>query len=210
MRWFGLNSAGVIALALAGGLAGCAAGGEDPGNTLGNLFAYNTTKPPPVERSVKARDVECPVVQVEEGQSAYRLYAGADHSNEGVRQQFSFGEMSRECTADESTVHMRVGISGYVQAGPAGGPGAFTVPIKVVIRRESDLQPAVVKTYRVNAAIAPGETSAPFSMVTEPLDVPFVSSAADEDYSIYVGFDAGPAPAVRKPARARRKGRAAG
>ena len=203
-----ISAPGALALTVTAalGLAGCGGKGEDPGNTLGNLFAYNSTKAPPVAATGQSTvAVECPIIVVADSGSAYRIYAGADKSNTGVRTQYSLGELSRDCSSDGTTVNIRIGISGFVQAGPAGGPGSFLVPVKVLIQRESDKQPAVVKTYRINASIPQGETEAPFAMVTEPIPVPFVSKQADEDYSIYVGFDQGGAAAPRTVARRHRR-----
>jgi hypothetical protein len=187
------------------GLAGCGGKGEDPGNTLGNLFAYNTANPAPAPSLGKAIDVECPIVLVADSGGAYRIYAGADKSASSVKTQYSLGELSRECGAVDNNLTIRLGISGYVQAGPVGGPGSFSVPIKVTIQRESDKQPAAVKTYRIAATIPPGETQAPFALVTDPIAVPLLTRQADDDYSIYVGFDQGGKPErPQKVARRRR------
>ncbi len=202
------TGSGALALAMTAalGLAGCGGKGEDPGNTLGNLLAYNTANPPPVAPASGkgAVNVECPIVVVADSGSAYRIYSGADKSNANVKTQYSLGDLSRDCSSDGASVNIRIGISGYVQAGPAGGAGSFVVPIKVLIQRDSDKQPAAVKTYRINAAIPQGDTQAPFAMVTEPISVPFISKQADDDYSIYVGFDQGGPAKPEKVARRRR------
>ncbi len=196
---------GALVVALAMGLGGCAGKGEDAGNALGNIFAYNSTKAPPIAQSRKTIDVVCPVVQVVDGKAAYRIYAGSDKTNTAVKQQYSMGELSRDCSAEDANLTIRVGISGYVQAGPAGGPGSFDVPVSVIVRREADQQPAAIKTYRIAATIAPGETSTTFALVTEPIAVPYIHEEADDDYSIYVGFDDGKPEAPRKITRKRQR-----
>ncbi len=207
MRGTGCRRRGVVAaICAAVGLAGCGAKGEDPASTIGNIFAFNSTKAPSAQPRDRTVDVDCPILQVSEGEAAYRAYAGPEKTSDKVRYQFSFGDLSRECVGRGDTLTIRLGVSGYVTAGPAGGPGAFRVPLKIVVRRESDLQPALTRTIPVEATIAPGEGRASFAFVTEPLTLPLISRQADSDYSIYVGFDqgGGAAPAApRKTARRR-------
>lgn len=206
MRRTGLFPAG-LALAAVFGLAGCGSKTEDPGVTLGNLFAYNTTKPAPAAPAAKSGEVECPVVDVTEGQAVYRAYGGGDKSNASVKYQFSFGALSRECFAEDSRINIRIGISGYLQAGPAGGSGSASVPVRVVIRREGEQRPTVEKTFRVEATIAPGETSTTFALVTDGLSVPYLSAQADDDYQIFVGFEQGGAAARPEKVARRRRAR---
>ena len=99
---------------------------------------------------------------------------------------------------------MRVGVAGYVQSGPVGGPGSFSVPVRIVVRRESDQQIVATKSYRVAAAIPQGDTQAPFTLVTEPMSVPALSNASEDDYTIYVGFDSGAPDKPQKPKPRRR------
>ena len=190
-RGFALVFAGVLTLPLA------ACGGspsEGLGSTIGNLIAFNSVNAPPAPaaRGPSEIDVECPEVLVAEGQAAMRIYGGADRSNAGLRHQFSFGEMSRECRAIEGKVDIRVGVSGYVLAGPMGGPGSFQVPVRVSVRRDSNNQTVQTKTYRVAATIAPGEAQAAFTLVSDPLTVPLLRTDVSQDYSIFVGFDGSP------------------
>ena len=151
--------------------------------------------------------VDCPIVQVADGQAAFRAYAGADRSSSGVKYQYSFADISRECVGvPGGQIGVRVGVAGYVLAGPAGGSGNFNVPVKVTIRRESDQAVVSTKIYRVATAIPPGETQSTFSVVSDQILVPFVSNEADEDYSIYVGFDASSEAPKANPRRNRRRG----
>ena len=197
----------VVALAAATAGCGAGSGGEDAGTTLGNLFAYNSLKAPPFPQAQKAQvAVDCPIVQVADGQASYRAYTGADHSSAGVRYQYSIGDVARECIASpDGRIEIRVGVAGYVLAGPSGASGTFNVPVKVVVRSEKDQSIVASKVYRVATSIPPGDSQATFSTVSEPLVVPYLREAADEDYSIYVGFDGpgGDAPQKRTPRRRR-------
>ena len=201
-RGFGLLFSGMFLLPLAG--CGSATDGG-VSSTLGNLIAFNSPTPPPVRENKEAPvlEVECPEVMISEGQSAFRTYTGADKSSAGVKHQYSFGEMSRECIATKDRIDIRVGVSGYVLSGPMGGPGAFQVPVRVSIRRDSDGQIVQSRTYRIAAAITAEQPQAPFAVVTEPLSVPFTRAEANMDYSIFVGFDATP----EKPQKAAPKQR---
>jgi hypothetical protein len=191
-RGFGLLLTGLFALPLAGCGSSPSEGGI--GSTLGNLIAFNSTTPPPVReiRGANEVEVECPDVLVSDGQAAMRTYAGADKSSAGVKHQYSFGEMSRECRAVDGRIDIRVGVSGYVLAGPMGGPGAFQVPVRVSVRRDSDGQMVQSKVYKVAATIAPDQAQAAFSVVSDPLTVPLLRTDASLDYSIFVGFDGSP------------------
>jgi len=176
-------------------LAGC---GSTPdgglSSTFGNLMAFNSPTAPPIRENKGSGfvEVECPEVLVADGQAAYRTYAGADKSSAGVKHQYSFGEMSRECIATNDRIDIRVGVAGYVLSGPMGGPGSFQVPVRVWVRRDSDGQVLQSKTYRIAAAITADQAQASFAVVTEPMTVPFTRTEANMDYSLFVGFDATP------------------
>ncbi len=192
------------------GLAGCGSKGDDSSSALANLFAYNSVKAPPIPATQKIVDVDCPIVQIPDEQGAYRVYSGADKSNSSVRYQFSLGEISRDCSSDGSQIEFRLGVSGYVQAGPAGGPGTFSVPLKIAIVREDGHVEAAGKSFKIEATIPPGETQAVFSLVTDPISVPYISRAADDDYGLYVGFEQGPPEKPHKPEKPARRKKAPG
>ena len=199
-----MNGATALLCAIAASLPLSACGSiadSGVGSTLGNMIAFNSATPR-AHTELKPGEIEvnCPAVLIMDGKSAYRAYASAEQTNENVKVQYSFGDLARECIASEGKIAMRVGISGFVLAGPKGGPGNFQVPVRVMIRRDATLQPAVEKTYRVDAALSNGNLQAPFSLVTEPLEVPLVSTDAAQDYSILIGFDATPEK-PQKPAK---------
>lgn len=203
-----IGATGGLAVVIGGlGLAGCSnqPGGSDPASTLVNLVLFNSTKaPPPSPLPGKAPvRIQCPEIEVQDGTSAVRVFAGADHSNENVRYQFSLDDTARDCRRVGRDLEIKVGVAGRVLAGPAGAPSSFTVPVRVVIRRESDETAAVSQLYKVAATMPPGQTQTAFTLVSDPLSVPFLHPDADRDYTILVGFDQG--AGAHGAARARRK-----
>ena len=117
--------------------------------------------------------------------------------------QFSLGDLARECRAQDGTISIRVGVSGYLLAGRAGATGTFSVPVRVSVRSLAEDRIVATRVIRVSAAIPAGEAQATFAVVADPLTVPYLRPQADQDYEIFVGIDPkGAAP--EKPARRRR------
>ena len=201
----GLGGKLVLALGCIGFLAGCSTGASGPGNTLSNLILFNSTTAPPVTPpSKQVVHLTCPQIEVQDGTSAVRVYSGADQSNTNLRYQYSLGQTARECQQADGRLTIKVGVAGRVLVGPAGAPSSFTIPVRVVIRRESDLQPAVSQLYHTTATIQPGESGTDFTLVSDPLSVPYLHEDSDDDYTILVGFDQGAAPAKAAPKRRKR------
>ncbi|MDO9441261.1 MAG: hypothetical protein Q7T73_10260 [Beijerinckiaceae bacterium] len=164
-------------------LAGCSGGG---GSTIGNLIAFNSPTAPPLLDMKPVDKVECPFIDVPEGTAAVRIMAGG-----AIRHQYSLGDLSRECVVANGQISIKVGVSGRVLAGPAGGPGSFSVPVRVGIRRESDQKILTSKSYRVAATIPSGAAHASFTLVSDALTVPYTREQANEDYMVVVGFEQG-------------------
>ncbi|MCC2095242.1 MAG: hypothetical protein KDJ29_00030 [Hyphomicrobiales bacterium] len=199
-----LGLAGVAALALAA--SGCSTGaGKDPGDTLGNLLAFNSPRAPatPNTGAKPVYDINCPIVDVIEGGAAQRVYSGRGSSNQDVRYQFSIGQTARECSMANGQIAIRVGVEGKVLLGPAGSASSFNVPVKIAVRDEASQQMLVAKTYQVAVTIPPGAPHSTFSVVSEPMLVPFRRKEANEDYMIMVGIEKTKA----KPQRRRRVSR---
>ena len=172
-------------------LAGCASssstGSSEPSamTKLTNLIAFNSTSAPkPVDSVTSTIDrVECPVVDVEEGGGVAQIGSGA-----GLRHQFTISDTARECSVANKQISIRVGVAGRVLAGPAGGPGTFTVPVRVGIRRETDKKVITSKVVNITATIPSGAANATFAVVSDPLVVPWLREEADEDYMIVVSL----------------------
>ncbi len=189
-------------------LSGCstAPGSSDPGDTLGNLFAFNSLSAPPVPNQAVVTKVNCPVVDVFEGAAAQRVYAGGQSSS-NVRYQFSMGDLARECSVENNKIVIKVGVEGKVLLGPAGAPSSFTVPLRVAVRTEADQKIIQSKSYRVQVSIPQGQSQTPFTLVADPIIVPFLGEDAFDDYQIFVGFEgAGAAAPVATKASKRKAG----
>ena len=168
-------------------LGGCGSSLDPSGSVGGSLLAFNTPNAPPIPAGAVSVDtVDCPHIEVLEGAAALRI---GGEGNGGVRYQYSLGDLARECTVVGKQISIKVGVQGHVLLGPAGSPGTFTVPVRIVVRSEKDQKPAASKFYRSSATIPAGETQADFTVISEPLLVPLTRPEADEDYTILVGFD---------------------
>lgn len=134
----------------------------------------------------------CPEIIVLDGTAAAQVHAGNPPTNMNLRYQFALGDVVRQCAVQGDQLAIKVGISGNVLLGPAGTPANFTVPLRVAIVGAKDNAAVVTKLYRVGAIIPAGQAQTAFSLVTEPLLVPFIQDHAEDDYSIKVGIDEGP------------------
>lgn len=199
MARLGLVAAAVLGLCGCGGQVG-GAGADSDASKPAHLFGLNNASAPP---GPQARHIFCPEIMVLEGTAAARVHAGSPPTNMNLRYQYSLGDAVRECSLEGDQIVIKVGVAGNVLLGPAGSPDSFNVPVRVAVVRESDNQPLVSKLYRAAATIPAGQTQTDFSVVSEPLRVPFIHDHAEDDYSIKVGIDEG--AGVEKPAGKRNK-----
>ena len=212
-RAFAMLAAGCVA----GSVAGCAGSdnflastGSSATSAIGNMLTLNKSSAGPAP-SLKTADndttIECPQVEVLDGTASVRTYGGTDQTNDNVKYQYSMGDIARECSRAGNQIMIKVGVEGRVLLGPVGQPGSFNVPIRIAVRRDSDQQPAAGKLYQVPTTVPFGQTQGEFTLVSEPLAVPFIQAHADEDYTILVGFDDHTATAGAKaPVKKKRKG----
>jgi hypothetical protein len=141
----------------------------------------------------KERHISCPEVLILEGTEVSRAYAGAPPSSANLRYQFAVTETARECKLDGDQLALKIGVAGKVLLGPAGSSGSFTVPVRMAILRKKDSEPELSKLYHATVTLGQSETQAEFSIVSESLHVPFIQDHSEQDYTIRVGIDEGPA-----------------
>ena len=150
--------------------------------------------------------VACPDITILDGTADDRVYGkGGAQTNADVRYQFSLNDVARDCKVVGDQISLKIGAAGKILLGPLGSPGSFIAPIRVAIVRESDQKPVVSKLYRLGVNVPTGQTEAPFTLVTEPLNVPYTHANAQHDYTIKVGFDAAPSSGEKTASRKHRQ-----
>jgi hypothetical protein len=176
-------------------LAGCngPTGSVSPGSEstpmatrFGNLLAFNSPSAPGGGATGQAGPrIDCPTIQIDPGAASYRAATGEGAS--GVRYQLSIGDVARECAQVNGALAVRVGVETNLILGPAGSPGSYTVPLRVAIRKQSDESIVVSKVYQVGGAVGPNG-QAQFTLVADPLTVPYTTEHAADDYEVVLGL----------------------
>ena len=196
----------ILAAPVVLGLAGCGGhlGTFDTPQTQGGdlqvlamLLGFKRNDAPAAP-GAEVRHIFCPEVLILEGTAASQAYAGTPPSSANLRYQYALDDTARECTLEGDQLAIKIGVAGKVLLGPAGSPGSFSVPVRMAVLREHDNQPIVSKLYSAAVTVAAGETRADFTVVSEPLRVPFIQDHAEDDYTIKVGIDEG--TGTEKPA----------
>jgi hypothetical protein len=182
--------AALLGLVACGGRLGNFDTPEPGGSKLAKLLGFKSNDAPAAP-GTEVRHIYCPQVIVLEGTAASQAYAGTPPSSANLRFQYALDDTARECTLEGDQLAIKIGVAGKVLLGPAGSPGGFSVPVRMAILRERDNLPLVSKLYRAAVTVAAGETRADFTIVSEPLRVPFVQDHAENDYTIKVGIDEG-------------------
>ena len=184
----------ILAAPVVLGLAGCGSHlgtfdtPETGGSKLPNLLGFKSNDAP-AAAGAGVRHIFCPEVVVLEGTAASQTYAGTPPSSANLRYQYALGDTARECALEGGQLVIKVGVAGKVLLGPAGSSGSFSVPVRVAVLRERDNQPIVSKLYRAAVTVGANETRADFTIVSEPLYVPFIQDHAEDDYTIKAGID---------------------
>jgi hypothetical protein len=192
----------VLGLAACGGHLGTFDAPETGASKLANLLGFKSNDAPAAP-GTKVRHIFCPEVLILEGTAASQAYAGTPPSSANLRYQYALGDSARECALEGDQLAIKIGVAGKVLLGSAGNPGSFSVPVRMAVLRERDNEPLVSKLYRAAVTVAAGETKADFTIVSEPLRVPFIQDHAEDDYTIKVGIDEG--AGTDKPAGKRTK-----
>jgi len=169
----------ILGLAL---LAGCTS--TDTENAL------NPNAAPAVDAATQSLVVQgaCPDVNLREGTAYFRAYEkGGDNDPTKVIHQASLVDTTRQCRVDGDQLVMTVAASGRLVAGPAGGPGDISLPIRVVVvEGETVLYSELVQ----QAVLLPSGTTTTQFIHTNPT-VTFPSTSG-RTAKVFIGFDPGP------------------
>lgn len=134
----------------------------------------------------------CPQVQVKDGTQMLQVFEkGREGDLTALRFQGSIQRFARECKTDRATgvTSIKVGVSGRFLAGPNGATGSSKLPLRIVLVKNGD-EVLYSKLHAVDVTIAAGQSSMTWSKVADDLSIP---PSATQNYTIYVGFDEGPA-----------------
>ena len=199
----------LLAMLVALGPAGCGSHFDSPESTqsvqpsdppgarlLAGMLGLRRADPAagaPGATGEKETHVFCPEIFVPQERAASRVYAGEPQSNANLRYQLGLNETARQCALEGNQLTLKIGAAGKVLLGPAGSPGSFTVPVRMTILRKSDNEPVLAKLYSATANIAQNATEADFTVISEPLHVPFLQEHAEQDYAIRIEIGEGPA-----------------
>jgi hypothetical protein len=141
-----------------------------------------------------ATDVECPDIKVRSG--AATLMIGSkpgegEPSAVDLRYQATIVRTARECQVNSGIMMMKVGIEGRVITGPAGGPGAINVPLRIAVVHDGINPKTIVSKFaHVHVTVASAVDRVPFTHIDSEISFPLPQPLADIDaYVVYVGFD---------------------
>lgn len=198
---------GIIAtIAAAALLAGCASSGDSGGGGLAGLFGGGpaasanpggSTNPAVVTVQNNQLDANyflksgyCPPVEILPGTESMALYErGHDGDPAFVRSQGAITKTAREChVVDASTLSVKVGVAGRILAGPKGGAGKVTLPLRIAVTRQHDNSVLFSKAFSVSTDLTAPDFGNDYSDV---FDITFNVKPNDRDLIIYVGFDEG-------------------
>jgi hypothetical protein len=165
-------------------LAGPAVAESDEG-FFSRLNPFGRGKTESAATDKKDQTLDCPEIRVPSGESSLRV---GGEGSASVRHQFAVGQVARECGVAGKDLTIKVGVKGRLVLGPAGTPGSYSAPLRIAVRQQTNEKILVSKVFTVGATIAPGTSGADFTVVTEPLVVPFTTEHAADDYEVVVGF----------------------
>lgn len=186
---------GLVGLALALALAGCASGenldgafgGQDTGVATGNAAGVNSAATPALTVGTGANAVTyaCPSVTVRTGAGTWQVTEGG-----ALRYQGNVGQLARECSIVGQTMTIKVGIEGRVLLGEKGSPGTVRVPVRLAVVEEGPSPKTITtKFFTVPVEIPAGQQQSAFTVVEDQLSFPLPKPDEVERYVVYVGYD---------------------
>lgn len=119
------------------GLVACQSGsGTETGETM------SPTDMAQARPKISQNELEafCPPVSVRQGTASYSAYArGGQDDPTKLTYQASIASTTRACSRADGTLTINVAIAGRIVPGPAGAPGAVTMPIRIAVTRGDEV-----------------------------------------------------------------------
>lgn len=186
--WLRTAAIAVAVVAVPVFLSACASSDGGTLNKVSDGF-FGKNKPDDISPDYFTQPAYCPPVKVRGGTEAFIVYErGHETEPTFVRHQASINKTARECVRTTDGLSIKVGIAGRAVAGPKGGPGALTLPIRVVVSKQSG-GVLYSELFKVPVELVPPDLGTDFSKVVDQVAVSV--GPDDRDLIIFVGFDSG-------------------
>lgn len=164
------------------------------------------------DAALNPSDIPCPDVTVRNGAATLIIRktpsAAGEPNAMDVRYQGSIVKLARDCAPRAGIMTVKVGIEGRVITGPAGGPGAVDVPLRLAVVQEGPNPKTVLsKLVHIPVAVTADDNTVTFTHIDPDVSFPMPKPVGDlSAYVIYVGFDPNAGQPQRAKPRPRRKG----
>lgn len=130
----------------------------------------------------------CPKVVLLEEDATHRAYArGGNDDPQKLLYQASLADVTRQCTANETTITINVVAQGRLVRGAAGTPGRVTLPILVEVFDGDD----VIYSQKVAYPVDLTEGGTQFIFAKPDVQIPNAIGGASRFTRVRLGFDAG-------------------
>lgn len=157
-------------------------------------------------------DIDCPGVAVRTGAATLSIGktpGDVDVSALDLRYQGTILRTARECHVNAGVMSMKVGVEGRIITGPAGGPGAVDVPLRIAVVQEG-VEPKTIASKLAIVPVTITETidRVTFTHIESDITFPMPVRPSDIDaYVVYVGFDPLALKEKKKPAPTHKRSR---
>ncbi|MCJ8508228.1 PilZ domain-containing protein [Rhizobium lemnae] len=179
----GKQSLKFLPLALLAILAGCNSSSPVSGLSLGS-----SAQPAAAQAVTPVVQAYCPQVVMLEQSAIKNAYAGnAKDDPAKLIYRASLSEATRACTANDTTLTIRVQAQGRVVIGPAGKPGRISLPINVEVIGEGDK--VIYSQTQSTAVDVPAEGVAQFLFDKADVSIPNQMGGVSTFTRVRIGFD---------------------
>lgn len=186
-----------LAVVVVGVMAVCGASAANAGWLSDFLKGGKKTDAEAPDASVFLKTGYCPPVEIRVGTESLVIYErGHEGDENSIRFQASLSKTARECHTDGDTMTIKVGIIGRLIAGPKGGAGSFTVPVRVAVVKQHGGTVLFSQMQKAPVSLSEPTFASDYTYVFN--NVSFKIAPDDRDLVVYVGYDEGkpkkPAP----------------
>lgn len=185
--------AAVAGIAGALGLSACGGDGHvDPNSVGGKLLRGTAEDVKPIDQTQFAVQPDCPRLVIRPGTQTYVIHGpGRGKEPRPILFQATISKTARDCRwASPGQVAIKVGVAGRVLAGPKGGAGDVSLPLRVVIVEPavSDETDRVVysQLHMIPVSVTEAMPSVPWTKIDDSIVIENKTGL-----KILVGFDEG-------------------